>query len=418
MSPATIAKLEAAGIYGPGALEVAERLAPEVYAQRVADAEPAPESSPREREILDLRASAMPAAFLCPGSIRRPVVRIREEGEAANLGSAVHEALRPLVEDGAAAFDRVSDLAEEYGCDPDELRMLISCGAKLWKQVEASFPNAVTEQPMKLDLGDGYVLTGTTDLISGTSESLRLGDWKSGRKDSDYSNQMRAYGAMALLGWPTADAPESATVTALWLRTIEAQNYTITRDAAIRWLDELRDRVIQWDGIYHPGAHCTYCRRAHECEARSALVRRSIADVLGGVSSAQALEAMAPDQILDLHQRATLILGVADQVRKAIKAHVEMNGDVVGTDQRLTITTENRRRLQTVPAFEVLSALGFRDPEWAECVEIKLSKAEAIVKEKAPKRGGAAAIRDLQDKLEAADAVRTFEIRKLTTKRG
>lgn len=113
--------------------------------------EPVPESGPR-LEVLDLRASRMPIAFACPGSIRRPTLRISETGEAAELGTAAHEALQAVVEGREPEWDRIPELAERHDVDPEELRMLVAMGTKLFRQVADSFPNAMTEASLEIEV--------------------------------------------------------------------------------------------------------------------------------------------------------------------------------------------------------------------------------------------------------------------------
>ena len=71
-----------------------------------------------------LRASSMPLAFGCPGSVRRPSVPIREDSDAADLGTAFHEAIRSLVEGRGLDFDELGDVADRYHVEVGELRML------------------------------------------------------------------------------------------------------------------------------------------------------------------------------------------------------------------------------------------------------------------------------------------------------
>lgn len=375
-----------------------------------ATADTEPPSAPRD--ALELRASRVPLQMACPGAARVPRVRIRESGGAADMGTAAHVSLQRVAEFGYPCWDQIPAIASQHGVDEEELRMLVAMGNKLWGQIWESFPNALTEQSMFLALPTGHTLTGTADVISVASNAIRIADWKTGRKDSDHRDQLRAYAAMALLS--DEDGPSEATATALWVRDQEIENVTMTRAEANAWVQRYTDRVIRWDGVYRPGERCAHCPRGHECDARSALVSRSIAAIVGRDSPG--LDMMEPAAILELHEKVKLIESVAEKVGKAIRAKVEQ-GDIVAGGKRLTIATETRRRLLTVPAFEVLQGLGFGDAEWAECMSVSPSKVDKLVSYRAGKGQGAAAVRDLQERLEQADAVRTFEVRKLVTRR-
>jgi hypothetical protein len=374
----------------------------------------APDSGAGPLEDLDLRASRMPIATECPGSIRRPRVRIAGSGAEARLGTATHVMLARVVEDQPWA--PAHEVAGQYRCDEGELRMLVSLGSQMWRHVASSFPSAWAEVAGSIRLPSGHRLTGTMDILSRGDVVVRVGDWKSGRKDSDYRPQLMAYAAIAMDGRP--DIVE-ATATVLWIRSLEIENHTVTRGEVERWLREVDERIVRWDGVYHPGPHCTYCPRAHECEARSAMVRRSIADVMETTLDASALACMTPDAILELHHRVQIITAVAEKVHDALTAHVEDQGDVVGSDgRRLTIGIETRKQLATLKAFDVLERLGFGDDAWAECMSISLGKAKDWIKGRAPKGRGAKAARELEQHLERAGAITPVEIRKLVTRRG
>src|SRR6185369_15769341 len=122
----------------------------------------------------------------------------------------------------------------------------------------------------------------------------RAGDWKTGRLDAYHAQQMRAYAALLLL--EDSELVE-ATSTVVWIRDGEIESYTMRREALRPWLLELEERVVKWDGTYHPGAHCGFCPRSHECHAATAYVRRdvaAIADKLMVTRAETELSAMEP----------------------------------------------------------------------------------------------------------------------------
>ena len=108
----------------------------------------------------------------------------------------------------------------------------------------------------------------------------------------------------------------------------------------------------------------------------------------------------------------------AERVRRAISDDVAAHGDIVRERHRLTIATEERRELDTLKAWPVLEQAGFGDAELAECVEISVSRAERVAAKKAGRGHGAGAVRELNEKLTAADAVHTREIKKLAQRRA
>jgi hypothetical protein len=94
---------------------------------------------------LRLRCSALPLAFICPGSVRTGELQINDTSDAAELGTAAHVGLARLVETGSVDWESVPEIAKRYGVDERELRMLLANGAKLWASVKHSFPDALTE---------------------------------------------------------------------------------------------------------------------------------------------------------------------------------------------------------------------------------------------------------------------------------
>src|SRR6185295_1742160 len=218
---------------------------------------------------LEVRASGAPLAFACPGSVRAPVLPVSDESGAARLGTAAHVALRDLVETGAINWAQIPELAARYDVNPDELRALCGMATKLWPTLAPSFPNAMTELALDAELvtprGTPYALTGHIDLISIRGTVARAGDWKTGRRDSNYAQQMRAYAALLLLEDP--DLTE-ATSTVIWVRDGEVESYTMDRAKLAAWRAELETHVIDWDGVFHPSTDgCGFCRRSHECDA-------------------------------------------------------------------------------------------------------------------------------------------------------
>lgn len=365
---------------------------------------------------LALRASGMPLAFRCPGSVR-PELRVDETHEAATVGTAVHEALRPLAERGGLDWDEVRAVANRYDVDIDDVRVLCAKAVALWKQVRESFPGSITEADLSVEL-EGALLTGHMDLISVAGDVARVADWKTARVDHDYEHQMRAYGALVLLTYPQL---REVTVTILWIRDETVENYTLTRADAVEWAARVEAEVVRWNQTYRPGVHCRHCPRSHECQAANALLRRDVA-VIGDrelVSRVESeLDLMLPEEVVELVAKARMVEGLAKRVCAAVKAHVLAHGDIVAPGLgRLTIEESHPRELDPLKAFPVLEAQGFGDPELAQVVSVSVSKAEKLVAERAGRGKGAAAVRALNAALDAAGAVSLGTTEKLVQKR-
>lgn len=362
---------------------------------------------------IELRASAMPRAFACPGSARRGRLLIDERSEPADVGSAVHEALRPLAEGSGVTWNEIDHIAERWGVEPKEVRILVAMAVKLWDRVKDSFADAITEIGLSTTITDGLLLTGHADLLSVGDRVARVADWKTGRKDTDYSHQMRAYATLVLLDNPNL---EEVTATILWIRDEDIENYTLRRADALAWIESVRSTVVEWNGVYHPGDHCGYCPRSHECEAATALARRDTAAILD-IDVATAIAAMPADQVVTLYKKAAAVEKCAERVRSAVKARVEAEGSIVSDEGVLSIETERRRELDAMATWPILEEAGFQDEDFAACIDLRVSKLEKRVVQRAGRGKGAAAVRALNEKLTAAGAVSTTEVQKLVVKR-
>jgi hypothetical protein len=343
---------------------------------------------------------------------------INSSHPAADSGTAAHAVLRTLPRTGKIDWDGIRAIAAENGADPDETRMLCAMGAKLWNQVAPSFSDALTEVSLEYEIAPGVLLTGHADLIAVSGTSMRVGDWKTGRKDTNHSHQFKGYAAMALLA--TKDVQE-ATGTGLWVRDQEIENYTMSRADALAWKDSLVERVIDWDGVYHPGAQCKHCPRSHECEAANALVRRDIAaltdrSLLSRVECE--MELMTDAEKVAIFQKADLVADYAARVREAVKKHVERHGDIVADGVRLTLDSQERRELDPLTAWPILEQLEFKDEDLARVMKLKISEIEQVIRERAPKGEKTHAVRKLGELLAASGAVTKTKTTNLKEKRA
>jgi hypothetical protein len=375
-------------------------------------------------QLIHLRCSSLPLAFRCPGSVRRGVVPINEAGDAADVGTAAHEGLATMVRTGRVDWDAVPELAKKHGVDEQELRVLLAMGAKLWAAVRASFPNADAEVSLRQQIGS-VVLTGHPDVLSavpGPAGAVgTVGDWKGGRLDSTYREQLLGYCALVLL---KHDVLTEVKAGVLWLRDGDYEPHGMTRAGLYEWLARLQAEIVNWDGIYRPGAHCQYCPRSHECAAANALARRDMAvlmdqDLPGHLEDAETVREMRerePDKLVNLVEIARRVQKQAERVISAARDEVIRAGDVVGSEKRLTMQEKTGRQLDAWAAFPVLQEV-LDDPEMAEIIDISLAKAEELVAKKAGRGNGAKAKRELIAKLEEVGAITTSTSRALVVRR-
>jgi hypothetical protein len=375
-------------------------------------------------EKLRLRCSALPMAFLCGGSVRPGELEIDEAHESAYTGRAAHEGHAHMVETGSVDWDAVPELARRYDVNERELRALLGLGQRLWNQIRDSFPNASAE--VSLSYGqelayedDEFILTGHVDVLGFSGGVAYPGDWKDGRVDKPFAHQILGYCFLVLMTWAEIARAQGGI---MWVRENEFEPYSMTREQATEWLERLRTEVVRWDGVYRPGNHCTHCRRSHDCVARKALVRRDVEVftdkmTVATAEDANALQAMAPETMIDLLARADRVRLFAERVRDAIRDHVMRHGEVVGDGYKLVLQHEERRGLDTRAAWPVLESV-LDDEQMPEVIELKISKIEDIVAKAAGKGKGAAAKRQLQEALDEAGAIKTSVTTKLVVRRA
>jgi len=372
-------------------------------------------------DLIQLRCSALPLAFRCPGSARPGAVPVNESHEAADVGTAGHEGLAELVRTGRIDWDAVPALAQKHEVDAAELRVMLALGVKLWQQVRESFPNASAEVEMKHEIGP-VLLTGHADVMAASATVLRVADWKLGRLDSNYREQLLGYCALGLLKTPQAVSAESGI---LWVREQEYEPHTMTRAGLFDWLARVEQELVQWDGVFRPGTHCQYCPRSHECVAANALARRDMAilmdqDLPGRLEDAETVRALVraePDKAVALLEIARRAEKQAGRVIQAIKDEVIRGGPVEGEAKRLEIQLSEKRHLNVLQAFPVLQEEFPEDEDLAQVISISLAKAESLVSKRAVKGQAAKAVRELGDKLAKAGAIETSASASLVVRR-
>ena len=357
-----------------------------------------------------LRASFLTLAFTCPGSIRETPISINGINIAAVTGSAEHKVVESLPRTGFIDWESVDGIAVAYEVDANELRYLSSCAQKLWDKVKGSFPNAFTEVAVEHTLKVcGLKITGHIDGVAISGDVARIYDWKFGRLDNDYYHQMMAYAAMILLEYPEI---REVTATILWARDQDFVNYTVTRADAEAWIAKLEAEVINWDGTYRPSHKCEYCPRSHECPAFNALARRNSAALLDiDVDHiAEQIAHMPGQQVIELRRKAKMASHIADAALDAIRNRLLKEGEIVGEDAMLTLDSRPKHELDPAATYPILEELGFEQADYAQVTTLRKSKIEDIVKERAGRGNGAAAIRKLRERLEHAGALHTDNV--------
>jgi hypothetical protein len=344
-----------------------------------------------------MRCSALPLAFLCPGSVRTDYgVLVDQHYDAADDGTDAHR-LMASWPDGDAPVEMVGELSEEG-------QILYYTAAKMWREeIAAWMPNSIAE--VALQTGE---LTGHVDRIAIVGAKAVVLDWKTGRKDSSHKHQGFGYALLVMRKHPEV---EIVTVHFGWVREKAIENYTVSRARAEEWDHQRRDRILGWEGVYTSGDHCTGCRRRVSCPGMMAIARSSVEMLTPGLPD---LALMSGPQLVEFHRRRKVLESVLKLADEAERAEVDKRGDVFDdAGNVLHFVEENGQRdVDALKAWPVLTA-NLSDEELAPCLKVRLGEVEKTIAAKAGKGKGAAAKRELAEALGAAGAVTQPKSRKL-----
>lgn len=352
---------------------------------------------------MQIRCSALPLVTICGHSAIKPDVHVNQWSAPSATGTTTHACLRRHIETGWNSVEEIAD---------DETRFLVSQGIKMWRTLRDWIVYPVCEQEVEADFGE-FVLTGHTDIQSVAERTIRIVDWKSGRLDSLYREQMLGYGAAALRADPSLERAECYIS---WLRTREVEVHVFERCE----LDEWKGRLLESLGAkrYNVGPHCYGCARGHECPGHGAIVRRDIAS-LEWVSASEiqhGLSSMSRERIIELSEKAKLVSARAQCVLSAIRSHVEEHGPVVARGSELCIVEESRRSVDTSAAWPVLME-HLTDDELSAVVDVSLSRASSAVALKKSRGEKGRARAEFFRQLKAAGAIRHTNVKKLVKRR-
>lgn len=363
-----------------------------------------------------LRCSSLPIAWDCAGSAAPTEVLIDHVNELGAEGSAAHDVMHHLVDtDAETLFDvDLKAIAQRHNVDEDHLRIAAFGGLKLWRQIKDRYQGAQGEIELRhsfnVELPDGTTVTidlsGHPDLLVVDGDVARGGDWKFGRVDHDFRQQMLGYCVLVFLNYPDVQRIEWSI---FWMRESDEEFYSMTRAEVMPWLETLATRVVAWDGTYRTGSHCTYCPRSYGCPAAMAMWKRDVdALATGGMLALVEAEGKeVPAMMLgDFFHRVKAVSVLCDRARAAVRDRVEKAGGHIdlGDGTELRINETKRRTVDVAKAWPVLEA-HVPGGDMTPFIEISLSDYESALATAAGRGKGAAAKRELTAELEAVEAI-------------
>jgi hypothetical protein len=357
-----------------------------------------------------IRASAVPGIMKCNASKYPPKIPIRTDGEPAHIGSAVHAPLASLV-DGSYAWD-IARACDEYEVDEKEVSYLYHVGKSMWDKLKDSIEVLEVETEHTREIGDtGWINTGHMDVagwykpVPGT---LVVIDWKTGRVDSDYTDQTIDYAWLIHPKYPEATAFKVVTA---WLR----DNRTVVKDVTLEGLQDFERRLISavTHDDYHPGSVCEYCSNRLECNAQKSISRASVETMLA--IGSDGMQEVTPALLSSLYVRSRLVKKAIDDYESALRVSIANNGPMQIEDGRvLKFVDEPRDKihldLETLKAYLPIEKI-------QELTTISKTALNEAIGDVAPARQKGALRKAVVEQLRECGAIETSTIRKLVAKK-
>lgn len=353
---------------------------------------------------MNLRPSRLHLNVVCPPSALPPNVRIERPNPDSMPGTLTHDVLTVIGRGGQLDLDAI---AHNRGAVNDaELQRMARFIAHTWDRIKPLFPEPQFEVRMELEDGD-VTLAGTADLVSTAGHELRIMDLKSGWRPSSAEAQLRGYAVLAL---HSSDA-STIRATQLNLRDGILDTWLWGREDVLAWWDNLKQLLREMVSagatalLYHPGEHCRYCPRWHECPAGAMLVRAAGAYLVQLDAEAGDL---LPEDLATILERARQVERAAEMARRLVTAAIDAAGGriALADGRELRLVRQEVKKILYGPGQHVLAdAIG---PEaLAECLTVGKTKVEDAIRATAGRGMKTAAVQDLMRRLDEAGAITT-----------
>lgn len=320
-----------------------------------------------------IRCSSSDRAHACALSTTPIDNPYNPDSQPARDGTACHEVCETVVAgpfNAPALLDKlVADLSSKYGTSQGDLRMAHGYAAQAWEEVKQWFPIPATEHPLA-----GPVTRGTSDVVSIDGGSIL--DWKSGWGRVEHPYQLMAY---ADAFRETHGMPEQGFVLGVevWLKHREYRVHKFTAAKLDRFREHIAKQIVRDSAT--PGAHCTFCPRQLQCEARDQYIRSTATALVAQTGEVDALV------IGNMHDHAKALKSALARYDAVVKAHVAEHGFLpLPNGKQLVDAGREVTEIQTEEAWPVL-AKWFESSELAQAVKVSKTKLMDAAKAQAPK---------------------------------
>lgn len=350
--------------------------------------------------------SALPNLWACPSSQAPTEHPYAPQSDAADAGSAAHDALAEVV-DGREPD--IPAIAQRYQVPEKDVDILAAVGRRAWDEIKADFPTAYAEHRLS---SKTYDLRGRADVFGmDGAGGLSVVDWKTNRARTKVRPQLEGYALCAAEQYGL-DPGGRVRVYTVWLRLGIIDCATMRNPDIGHFIAQLDRKRGDIGRAYAPGDACTYCRRQLECQARRLYIKDAVTALVDQDTPGVPV---AADLAL-LYHRAKALRGALGRYDAALKAALQDGPLPDGRDGTLQLETQTREDIDPQAAWPVLTDLGYTESDLAACMAVKAGACMDVVRGRAPRGQKGAAEAALKKSLREAGAVsvRTFESIKLT----
>jgi len=355
-----------------------------------------------------VRCSKLALAMTCPASTVTNGVYHDAPSDAADMGTAVHFWLANAIR--LVEIDPI-DVARRHDVDTVECAKLCKWAYRAWDKLSDFFPGARTEVSMAHGL-----LTGTADVLAGPelcAGEVRVLDFKSGRKESDHWDQVRAY---LWLGLQQHQEAESAYGVVLRVRDQVADSERFTREDLEAWYQTVERKLAHRDR-FNPGTWCAHCPRGLSCEAKTRFIIQAAQALLGQKLNASDMPAdptARGDFLSSLVEQCRMVEKVTEAVRGVAKAEVALAGGrlPMSDGREIAIKAERRRPILFAEAYPILQEI-VGECQANDVFSVGKTALEKIVKSHAGRGQKEKAYMMLLDTLQSVGAIGEEVVEKL-----
>lgn len=364
---------------------------------------------------MKIRASRLPLAMVCPASMQPADYDLNSDSEPARLGTAVHEwlAMRIAKPEQLLGDEAFEHLGVKYSLEVDDIRALALRAWQLWREVQQWFPRPQIEVAMSIDLGVGLVeLTGHCDVVSYSEEQriVFVNDHKTGFLDSDHSEQVKAYGLMALQKFPAAEQVHTCVMK---VRDFVTDHANYSRSELMGWADRVVERLVNEGQSYQPGRHCSFCPRRLTCQAFSDWVRWAV-ELLSGGDFIDFTGSPTPELVRKVYDAKAVLKRLADEAQEVLRTLTAGSGGSLSRDDeyQLQLVSQIRQTVLFRESWPVLSGLVEQD-FWNQVFRVSKTELLTLIKLGAGRGEKKQAVVELMAKLEAMGALAETTIERL-----